>query len=169
MDSDNDKLMIGSYYIVKEFPKNYVMYHIEGSMLSDIIDRRYSDFWTLRERLLENWPCVYVPGLPPKKLVGNLDEDFIHLRTKQLNHFLKEITTFEEFDNCKEVIAFAGSDRKRGTAMHSLNAEDYPTILKKYRRVFSEYNPRVNFIFYFNRIMMQLKEKNSLTISERHF
>ena len=160
-----EKLQIGSYYIVNALPKNYVMYHLEGSMLSEIVDRRYSDFWTLREKLLQNWPCIYVPGLPPKKMIGNLEEDFIHLRTKQLNHFLKEMNVFDEFDNCKEIIAFAGSDVKNKNAMHTLVVEDYPTILKKYRRVFPDYNSNdydleagKKFIEYFRNTLIMAKK-----------
>ena len=144
MEGDqNDKLMISSYYIAKGIPKNFVLYHIEGTLLSEMIDRRYSDFWTLREKLLDNWPCIYIPGLPPKKAIGNLEEDFIHLRTRQLNHFLKEINTFEEFDNCKEIIAFAASEKKTKNSMHTLHKEEYPMILRKYLKVFPEYNKDV--------------------------
>lgn len=152
-DSLQQKLTITSYYIAKAIPKNYVLYHIEGPILSEIIDRRYSDFWNLRERLLENWPCVYVPGLPPKKALGNLEEDFILLRTKQLNHFLKELTIFEEFDNCKELIAFAAGEKNTKNSMNTLTKEDFSTILKKYQRLFTEYNPSVNnIIIYRNTI-----------------
>ena len=36
--------------------------------------RRYNDFFTVRDHLVKNWPGVYVPPIPPKKMTGNKDD-----------------------------------------------------------------------------------------------
>jgi len=33
--------------------------------------KRYSDFFALRTKLLERWPGLYIPGIPPKKTIVN--------------------------------------------------------------------------------------------------
>ena len=58
--------------IVKEGIKSYVIYKVRVSPINEIVLRRFSDFYSLREKLLERWPGVYIPNIPPKKVVVNI-------------------------------------------------------------------------------------------------
>ena len=53
--------------------------------------RRYSDFHELRNKMVENWPGIFIPGLPEKKKMGNLEEKFVKERQECLDNFCKEI------------------------------------------------------------------------------
>ena len=53
--------------------------------------RRYRDFAALRRALINKWPGCYIPPIPPKKAVGNMEREFVYERTKQLNKFCQEI------------------------------------------------------------------------------
>jgi hypothetical protein len=54
--------------IIKDGLKKYVLYTISApSLLTTPIYRRYSEFNTLRAKLVEHWPGVYIPNIPHKK------------------------------------------------------------------------------------------------------
>ena len=53
--------------------------------------KRYSDFYLLRAALREKWPGYYIPAIPPKKALGNLDPDFIRARLSFLDNFVKQL------------------------------------------------------------------------------
>jgi sorting nexin-1/2 len=51
--------------------------------------RRYNDFFALRNALVLNWPGLYVPPIPPKKMTGNKDNTFVEDRLIFLDRFMK--------------------------------------------------------------------------------
>lgn len=51
--------------------------------------RRYNDFFKLRHSLLSRMPGVYVPPVPPKKMIGNKNEQFLEERKYFLQRFLQ--------------------------------------------------------------------------------
>ena len=44
--------------------------------------------------MAQNYPGIYVPGIPPKKAVGNKDIKFINERRFYLERFLKKMAQF---------------------------------------------------------------------------
>jgi hypothetical protein len=50
--------------------------------------RRFSDFDHLRKHLTTRWPSCYVPPIPSKKTVGNMDGAFIEERRLLLETFI---------------------------------------------------------------------------------
>lgn len=52
---------------------------------------RYSDFVWLQERFLSKYAAVILPPLPAKKLVGNLDAQFVETRRQALEFYLNRI------------------------------------------------------------------------------
>ena len=50
--------------------------------------RRYSEFYSLHQALTNRFPGLYVPGIPPKKALGNSDMAFIIERRFFLDRFL---------------------------------------------------------------------------------
>mmetsp|Transcript_78684 Transcript_78684/g.109002 ORF Transcript_78684/g.109002 Transcript_78684/m.109002 type:complete len:104 (+) Transcript_78684:402-713(+) len=69
----------------------YVAYEIMGIDNLGAFDgkRRYNHFSQIRTVLVNNWPGVYVPGIPGKQLVGNKDVKFILERRYFLERFFK--------------------------------------------------------------------------------
>ena len=55
--------------------QDYITYEIVGyDMKGNFqVRKRYSDFYLLRNALRERWLGYYIPAIPPKKAIGNMD------------------------------------------------------------------------------------------------
>ncbi len=53
----------------------FVKYSIRGKDRNGMfeIPRRYNEFLALRNLLVARWPGYYIPPIPPKKVLGNLE------------------------------------------------------------------------------------------------
>lgn len=67
------------------------------------VARRYNDFKWLRSKLCEAYPGIFVPPLPPSKVLGRFNESFVEERKRDLNRFLNRIEAIKPFS---ENIAF---------------------------------------------------------------
>lgn len=65
-----------------------VGYDMKGSFQ---VRKRYSDFYVLRQTIKERWPGYYIPAIPPKKAIGNMETDFIRARLSHLDNFIKQL------------------------------------------------------------------------------
>ena len=65
------------------------MYEIEGKDQIGPFNsqRRYNNFYELKNALSTNWPGIYIPSVPPKKAIGNKDIEFIVERRYFLERF----------------------------------------------------------------------------------
>ena len=66
---------------------SYISYTMDGTDITEKLTRRYSDFYALYEKLVQRWPGIYIPRVPPKKITGNLDPSVIKTRMRLLNRF----------------------------------------------------------------------------------
>ena len=55
------------------------------------IQRRFREFYLLRNVLYQRHPGLYVPPTPPKRKTGNTKQDFIEERCFYLNMFFKQL------------------------------------------------------------------------------
>lgn len=69
--------------------------------------RRYNEFFLLREILLKRFPGLPVPTCPPKKSIGNTDIIFIQQRRYYLERFLRNLAKYDFVINSPEFRAFA--------------------------------------------------------------
>ena len=104
--------------IEKEGLKKYIVYCIKGmdSRGAFEVYRRYSDFFSLRKEMLRRWPGIYIPEIPPKKAVGNMNKDFVEKRKQQLSRFVVCISNQENIYYSEEFQLFhlggtEGNDR----------------------------------------------------------
>ena len=118
--------------ITKEGIKNYIQYTVECSLNKQIIYKRYSDFDALRSKIVERWPGLYVPNIPKKKIVGNLESAFIGMRCKQLNNFANKLVDLPYFFNSDEVKFFLSSEDVE-KSLNKLPKESYDELLMKYK------------------------------------
>lgn len=81
--------------------------------------RRYKDFFSLRQALVNRWPGVYVPPIPPKQSVGNKKDKFVAYRMHFLDLFMKKIGTLPHFLNSDEFQKFS---KPSGDISATLNA-----------------------------------------------
>lgn len=69
--------------------------------------RRYNDFYHLRNSLINRWPGTFVPAIPGKKAVGNKDDKYIEHRRHFLQRFLRKVGKLPHLLNSDEFKLFA--------------------------------------------------------------
>ena len=72
----------------------YVVYKVMGEDQNGSFEgnRRYNEFFLLRQVIVANWPGIYIPSTPSKKLVGNKDVRFIIERRYFLERFILQLS-----------------------------------------------------------------------------
>ena len=89
------------------FGKSYIKYVVATQPLDWRVERRYSDFDTLRKLIQKYYPSFYVPPLPLKKIgTKNFSDSFIHKRMKFLNKFINAVVKSESFKASEILYAF---------------------------------------------------------------
>jgi sorting nexin-1/2 len=95
----------------------------------------YNDFHAVREILVWNWPGLYVPPIPPKKMTGNKDERFVEDRLIFLDRFMKQMAKNPHLLNSDtfKVFAWPSGDIEKTLNMHPKpTAESY---VERFRNV----------------------------------
>ncbi len=87
--------------------KRFTVYKVEISSPKGkfVVLRRYSEFRELYEAVCKAFPRDKFK-FPPKKIIGNLNEEFIQARAKGLHEFIQTILANARFANCDAVKAF---------------------------------------------------------------
>ena len=87
---------------------SYIVYDIEGKdhLGPFNAQRRYNNFFELRNALYQNWPGVYIPNVPPKKAMGNKDIEFVVERRYYLERFFMQLADIEYLRTSDEVKIF---------------------------------------------------------------
>lgn len=73
----------------------YTVYLIRGEDKDGQIEvyRRFSEFYALREVLLQRWPGCFIPAVPDKKVIGKNDDMIKKNRERFLDSFVKKIAS----------------------------------------------------------------------------
>ncbi|KAL6066795.1 PX domain-containing protein [Balamuthia mandrillaris] len=93
------QITLGEYEKHGEGMKAYVTYKVnvktslaQYHQKQFTVERRYSDFFWLHDRLGENFKGVIIPPLPEKTIIQNrFDTFFIERRRRELQQFLREV------------------------------------------------------------------------------
>ena len=82
----------------------YVVYKITGVDNEGYFtgNRRYNEFYLLRQVLVLNFPGIYIPAGPGKKVVGNKDFKFILERRYYLERFFLKLSSRPFLINSRE-------------------------------------------------------------------
>ena len=124
---------------IKEGLKKYVSYTLTGSAVNNTeISRRYSDFFALREKLCKRWPGIYIPNIPKKKAVGNLEITIILSRTKLLNLFTERLAKYDYLLSSEEFNLFISDQPNFAKQLDKLPTAKYEDICEKYKQAFPE-------------------------------
>ena len=118
--------------------KSYVQYKVTGELVKEPIYRRFSDFYSLREKLVERWPGLYIPNLPPKLTMGNLEKKVIEMRTRVINDFCHKISKFDFILDSDELQIFLIRCNDVSKAINNLPKLNYEEILARYKKIFSD-------------------------------
>lgn len=91
----------------------YTVYHIKVEMMDKIwiVKRRYSEFKGLDDKLHKDFPKKASNlKLPPKKMIGNMNPEFVEQRRKGLQQYIQDICKDEELVNSKAFGDFISRD-----------------------------------------------------------
>ena len=125
--------------LIKEGVKKYVSYTLTGSATQNVeISRRYSDFFALREKLCKRWPGIYIPNIPKKKTVGNLEITTILSRTKLLNLFTERLVKYDYLLSSEEFKLFISDQPNIAKLLEKLPDAPYEDICERYKQAFPE-------------------------------
>ena len=118
--------------------KSYVQYKVTGELVKEPIYRRFSDFYSLREKLVDRWPGLYIPNLPPKLTMGNLEKKVIEMRTRVINDFCHKISKFNFILDSDELQIFLIRCNDVSKSISNLPKLNYDEILARYKKIFSD-------------------------------
>lgn len=108
--------------------------------MSSVVTRRFSDFYSLREKIVERWPGLYIPNIPPKKAVGNADTKTIVYRMRLLNEFSFKISKIPYLLASEEMKVFqSSSNTDASKALEKMPTLSYKIILDNYKAAFPEF------------------------------
>lgn len=119
--------------------------------------RRYNDFYHIRNSLVNRWPGTFIPAIPSKKAVGNKDDKYIEHRRHFLQRFLRKVGAIPHILNSDEFKIFSrpSGDIEKMLNMlpkmtpsalverykHSLHIDEFPDefLAKQCREVINEF------------------------------
>lgn len=103
--------------------------------------RNYNDFLEIRKVLVQRWPGCYVPPLPKKKIVGDMNKENLRERTAFFEDFYKKISQIKFLYYSKEYQLFLRGNKNNADlekTLKTLPAENYEDILRKYSVCFAD-------------------------------
>jgi hypothetical protein len=125
---------------------SYISYTLDGADMTEKLPRRYSDFFSLYEKLLQRWPGIYIPRIPPKKIVGNTDQSTIKIRMRLLNRFCLNLSNIEYLYKAEETSIFRNNVPDVSNAINKLPELNYSDMLARMKEAFPEYNENYDII-----------------------
>ncbi len=133
--------------VEKKSFKNYIVYDLLGSEINNSsILRRYSDFFSLREKLKENWPGIYIPNIPPKKLIGNTNEKLISNRMRLLNAFCFKLSKIPYLFKSNEVKIFKTCQSDISKEFEKMKKIGKREIFLRYRLIYKDYHESYDYL-----------------------
>ena len=124
----------------------YTCYTMDGKDITEQLTRRYNDFFSIYEKLVQRWPGVYIPRIPPKKVTGNMDPSMIKTRMRLLNRFCLNLSKIEYLYNAEETKIFRSNVPDVSNAINKLPQLSYSEMLTRMKEAFPEYNENYDMI-----------------------
>ena len=144
---------LNSYPMYIDSPKkcdktlgSYIAYTMDGTDITEKLTRRYSDFFSLYEKLCLRWPGIYIPRIPPKKITGNTDPNMIKTRMRLLNRFCLNLSNIEYLYKAEETNIFRNNIPEVANAINKLPELTLAEILARMKEAFPEYNENYDII-----------------------
>ena len=125
---------------------SYISYTLDGTDLTEQLTRRYSDFFALYEKLLQRWPGIYIPRIPPKKITGNQDPNIIKTRMRLLNRFCLNLSNIEYLYKAEETTIFKNNIPDVANSINKLPELSYGDLLSRMKEAFPEFNENYDMI-----------------------
>ena len=118
----------------------FISYTLNGTDITEKMSRRYSDFFALYEKLLQRWPGVYIPRIPPKLITKNTSRKRTKRRMRLLNRFCLNLSNIDYLYACEETSLFRGNTQDVANLINKLPEFNLDEILHRMKDAFPEYN-----------------------------
>ena len=139
MESEPEIYVSDPQYI-KEGVKGFTFYSLKGTKVPETLSRRYRDFDSLRKKMVEQWPGIFIPKLPNKKKVGNKSKKVSLIRVEMLNRFLKRISNIKYLINSEEMGLFLQNTNNVSKTLEGIKPPSNEDLAKKYFTTFLDYD-----------------------------
>ncbi|CAD8163391.1 unnamed protein product [Paramecium octaurelia] len=122
----------------------YTTYSVRGMDKNGQFDviRRFSDFRLIRQFLITKWPGCYIPPLPPRKAIGNMDQKFIDDRMHSLQDWMRIMAQTKYFWYSEEFQLFIKANGDIEKALTQVPKLTYDEIINKYQETFTDLSGR---------------------------
>lgn len=124
----------------KKVGGNYISYTLTGTDITEQMSRRYSDFFALYEKLLQRWPGVYVPRIPPKQITKNTSRKRTKRRMRLLNRFCLNLSNIDYLYSSDEARLFKGNTPELANSINKLPELSLEEYLEKLKTAFPNAN-----------------------------
>ena len=123
---------------------SFIQYTMDGTDITEPLTRRYSDFFSLYEKLLQRWPGIYIPRVPPKKITGNMDPSVIRTRMRLLNRFCLNLSNIEYLYKAEETNIFRNNNENYDIIVGKSKFETFETFLTACEKKIGEFKSSVD-------------------------
>ena len=142
--TDSRKLYVTDPVLIKDGITSFMSYSLCGSLIPQYISRRYKDFDSLRNKLTERWPGVYIPKIPHKKAVGANEKEFVENRKEMLNRFCAKLSQIPYLIDSEEMRVFTENVRDVHKSISTIPSHSYEELFTKYSTTFKDYKDNFN-------------------------
>ena len=118
----------------------FISYTLNGTDITEKMSRRYSDFYALYEKLLQRWPGVYIPRIPPKIITKNTSRKKIKRRMRLLNRFCLNLSNIDYLYASDETSIFKSNSQDVANIISKLPELSLEETVKKMKEAFPQYN-----------------------------
>ena len=119
---------------------SFISYTLNGKDIIGKMTRRYSDFFALYEKLVQRWPGVYIPKIPPKIITKNTSRKKIKRRMRLLNRFCLNLSEIDYLYNCNETSLFKSNNQDIAILINKIPELTLEETLHRMKEAFSNYN-----------------------------
>jgi CRP-like cAMP-binding protein len=109
---------IPSFSTVAQGGKSFTVYTVQFTSARGkerSVTKRYSDFAEMHEQLVALFPSATIPKVPGKKLINNLDKNFIEKRRGKLCNFLQSLSQQPALASSSVFLAFIEDTNEMNT------------------------------------------------------
>ena len=110
---------------------SFISYTLNGTDITEKMSRRYSDFFALYEKLVQRWPGVYIPKIPPKIMTKTTSKKTIKIRLRLLNRFCLNLSKIDYLYNSEETNIFKGNSQDIANLINKLPELSLEEIVKR--------------------------------------
>ena len=119
---------------------SFISYTLNGTDITEKMSRRYSDFFALYEKLVQRWPGVYIPKIPPKIMTKTTSKKTIKIRLRLLNRFCLNLSKIDYLYNSEETNIFKGNSQDIANLINKLPELSLEETVKRMKEAFPQYD-----------------------------